>query len=85
MACTHVWTCKGLQRAQVGEGDFFWDANGRNQFPKVAEDADAQLQKYKQVRVRLCSSQCHCLLKPISRMALAMPSCTGRGSRARSS
>ncbi len=34
---------------EVGEGDFFWDANGRNQFPKVAEDADAQLQKYKQV------------------------------------
>ena len=36
---------------EVGEGDFFWDANGRNQFPKVAEDADAQLQKYKQVCV----------------------------------
>ena len=35
---------------EVGEGDFFWDANGRNQFPKVAEDADAQLKKYKQVR-----------------------------------
>ena len=35
---------------QVGEGDFFWDANGRNQFPKVAEDVDAQLTKYKQVR-----------------------------------
>ena len=50
-------TCEGLQRAQVGEGDFFWDANGRNQFPKVAEDADAQLQKYKQVRVRTCMSQ----------------------------
>ena len=34
---------------QVGEGDFFWDANGRNQFPKVAEDVDAQLTQYKQV------------------------------------
>ena len=34
---------------QVGEGDFFWDENGRSQFPKVAEEVDAQLQKYKQV------------------------------------
>ena len=33
----------------MGEGDFFWDANGRNQFPKVAEDVDAQLTQYKQV------------------------------------
>jgi len=32
---------------QVGEGDFFWDENGRNQFPKVAEAVDVQLQKYK--------------------------------------
>ena len=33
----------------MGEGDFFWDANGRNLFPKVAEDVDAQLTQYKQV------------------------------------
>lgn len=32
---------------QVGEGDFFWELNGRRQFPKVAEDVDVQLQKYK--------------------------------------
>ncbi len=44
---------------QVGEGDFFWDENGRSQFPKVAEEVDAQLQKYKQVaghNIRLHSS-----------------------------
>lgn len=32
---------------QVGDEDFFWEANGRSQFPKMAEDVDAQLQKYK--------------------------------------
>ncbi len=32
---------------QVGEGDFFWEANGRRQFPKVAEDIDAQLSAYR--------------------------------------
>ena len=40
---------RGKRCAQVGEGDFFWDENGRSQFPKVAEEVDAQLQKYKQV------------------------------------
>ena len=32
---------------QVGDGDFFWEANGRAQFPKMAEDVDVQLNKYK--------------------------------------
>ncbi|KAK9829342.1 hypothetical protein WJX72_005270 [[Myrmecia] bisecta] len=32
---------------EVGEGDFFWEQNGRNQFPKVAEQVDVELQKYK--------------------------------------
>ncbi|KAK9915015.1 hypothetical protein WJX75_003656 [Coccomyxa subellipsoidea] len=36
------------QTFEVGEGDFFWDENGRSQFPKVAEEVDLQLQKYKQ-------------------------------------
>jgi len=31
----------------VGDGDFFWEANGRAQFPKMAEDVDVQLNKYK--------------------------------------
>ncbi|EIE26993.1 SM/Sec1-family protein [Coccomyxa subellipsoidea C-169] len=51
----HAWTYKplvqdvlGLSLNRVGEGDFFWDENGRSQFPKVAEEVDAQLQKYKQ-------------------------------------
>ena len=32
---------------KVGDGDFFWEANGRAQFPKMAEDVDVQLNKYK--------------------------------------
>lgn len=43
---------------QVGEGDFFWEANGRNQFPKVAEDVDVQLRQYKQARAR--GARCPC-------------------------
>lgn len=44
--------CEGFvtlhsRERQVGDGDFFWEANGRSQFPKMAEDVDAQLQKYK--------------------------------------
>ena len=31
----------------MGDGDFFWEANGRAQFPKMAEDVDVQLNKYK--------------------------------------
>ena len=38
---------ESLSMRQVGEEDFFWEANGRAQFPKMAEDVDAQLQKYK--------------------------------------
>ena len=34
---------------EVGEGDFFWEANARSTFPKVAGDVDVQLNKYKQV------------------------------------
>lgn len=34
---------------EVGEGDFFWEANARLQFPDVAKECDAQLGKYKQV------------------------------------
>jgi hypothetical protein len=43
---------------QVGEGDFFWEANGRNQFPKVAEDVDVQLRQYKQARARSARRPC---------------------------
>ena len=32
---------------QVGEDDFFWEKNARQQFPKVAEDIDTQLQAYR--------------------------------------
>lgn len=32
---------------QVDDADFFWALNGRNPFPKMAEDVDNQLQKYK--------------------------------------
>lgn len=42
---------------QVGEGDFFWDENGRSQFPKVAEEVDLQLQKYKQVTLLFSTPQ----------------------------
>ncbi len=34
---------------QVGEADFFWEANGRNQFPDAAAQVEAEVQKYKQV------------------------------------
>lgn len=44
---------------QVGEGDFFWDENGRSQFPKVAEEVDLQLQKYKQVTLLFSTPQEH--------------------------
>ena len=33
---------------EVGDGDFFWEANGRAQFPKVAAEVDAQIMQYKQ-------------------------------------
>ncbi len=42
----------------MGEGDFFWEANGRNQFPKVAEDVDVQLRQYKQARARSARRPC---------------------------
>lgn len=35
--------------AQVGEADFFWEANGRSPFPDAASEVDVQVQKYKQV------------------------------------
>ena len=35
---------------EVGDGDFFWEANGRAQFPKVAAEVDTQIMQYKQVR-----------------------------------
>lgn len=34
---------------EVGDGDFFWEANGRSQFPKAAAEVDAQIAQYKQV------------------------------------
>ena len=34
---------------QVGEADFFWEANGRSPFPDAASEVDIQVQKYKQV------------------------------------
>lgn len=44
---------------EVGEGDFFWEANERSTFPKVAADVDVQLTKYKQVRRRSgCALPC---------------------------
>ena len=36
---------------EVGEGDFFWELNCNQPFPKVAADVDVQLGKYKEVRV----------------------------------
>lgn len=39
----------GKRSVEVGEGDFFWEANARSTFPKVAADVDVQLTKYKQV------------------------------------
>ena len=37
---------------EVGDGDFFWEANGRAQFPKVAAEVEGQISQYKQVRLR---------------------------------
>ena len=34
---------------EVGEGDFFWELNANQPFPKVAADVDVQLAKYKEV------------------------------------
>lgn len=31
--------------------DFFWTGHGREQFPKIAEQVEVELGKYKQVRV----------------------------------
>lgn len=36
---------------QVGDGDFFWEQHGRDQFPKAAADSDLELNKYKAVSV----------------------------------
>ena len=36
---------------EVGEGDFFWELNCNQPFPKVAADVDVQLGKYKEVGV----------------------------------
>ncbi|GAB4817085.1 hypothetical protein N2152v2_004131 [Parachlorella kessleri] len=33
---------------EVDEGDFFWSAHGREQFPKIAEQVEVELTKYKQ-------------------------------------
>lgn len=32
----------------VGSDDFFWEENGNSQFPKVAEEVEIQLERYKQ-------------------------------------
>lgn len=47
---------------EVGDDDFFWEANGRAPFPQVAAESDKELNKYKQVgcalyfhRQTLCS------------------------------
>ena len=37
------------QSYEVGEGDFFWEANGRAPFEAVAAEIEVQLQQYKQV------------------------------------
>lgn len=34
---------------EVGDDDFFWEANGRAPFPQVAAESDKELSKYKQV------------------------------------
>ena len=41
----------GLPIAVASAGDFFWSAHGREQFPKIAEQVEVELNKYKQVRV----------------------------------
>ena len=41
---------------EVGEGDFFWELNCNQPFPKVAADVDVQLGKYKEVSNQGCSS-----------------------------
>ena len=41
---------------EVGEGDFFWELNANQPFPKVAADVDIQLTKYKEVRPSLYSA-----------------------------
>jgi len=33
---------------EVGDDDFFWQANGRSQFPQVAAESDRELSQYKQ-------------------------------------
>eukprot|EP00891_Asterochloris_glomerata_P004186 jgi/Astpho2/4186/fgenesh1_pg.00064_%23_12_t len=35
------------RRYDVGDGDFFWEQHGRDQFPKAAADSDLELNKYK--------------------------------------
>ena len=34
---------------EVGDDDFFWEANGRAPFPAVAAESDKELSRYKQV------------------------------------
>ena len=41
---------------QVGDGDFFWEQHGRDQFPKAAADSDLELNKYKTVSAATASS-----------------------------
>ena len=35
---------------EVGDDDFFWEANGRAPFPQVAAESDKELNRYKQAR-----------------------------------
>lgn len=45
---TPFQSCFACICTQVDEGDFFWAKNSRQQFPKMAEDVDAQLKAYRE-------------------------------------
>ncbi len=43
---------------EVGDDDFFWEANGRAPFPQVAAESDRELSKYKQVFHAMLHTSC---------------------------
>ena len=58
---------------EVGDDDFFWEANGRAPFPQVAAESDKELSRYKQVisvliGCAIWERSCLCLpIGPLSR------------------
>lgn len=41
--------CLRPRSPPLAAADFFWSGHGREQFPKIAEQVEAELAKYKQV------------------------------------